>query len=515
LKFIFLGGEELMEYNESNFFYLKNTSIEKYYEMLVEAECVCEYFPMITKIIVRKVIEGLLKDIAEKCDMESNVAAWQLITTIKLSGKFFLPEEICKHIEVILVNAYEHSSYNHKIKKVSKHPIEILEIAHNVFCWYLNITENQLLIPHKNLNFKAPSTIEYMQKEIIRIDKAIILKDKEINSLRQKLIEQAIHSTNIGNINNTIIATKEEKAYLEKKQIILKQQIKEQREQVLNIEKEYNTYIKKINNLSEKCIEIQEMIFEKESQLVKAEIKKHEVRELVIKLEEQDDSIKRIEGYLEEELKISRHAYENLVDLIKRYEDNLETIEFSYDKDLQKKLESQQKNIMIKINFEDRVFNENIVAYSQNIAEAKRRALIFKEILNEKINKEIKYEVLYKGFLNLSGQELRIIYILLNSINTTFNLLGKSKELPSRFMEDKFLELINRRLEELKNLSDDEIRLIIYCKLIKLTGISSGKIYNRKHFIESLDGIVDKSYEFLSGKVNFNGRVNKIEAIAE
>lgn len=504
-----------MEYNESNFFYLKNTSIEKYYEALVRAEHVCEYFPIVTKIIARKVIEAFLKDIAEKYDMESNVAAWQLVNNIKLSQKFSLPEEIYKYIEIILVNAYEHSSYNHKIKRISKHPIEILETAHNVFCWYLNITENQLIIPAKNLNFKAPSTIEYMQKEIIRINNELIFKENEINNLRQKLIEQASHSTNISDINNTIIAVKEEKAYLEKMQIILNQKIEEQKKQVLYTEKEYSTYIKKFDNLSEKCNESQELIFGKESQLVKSEIQKQEVRDLINKLEEQDDSIKRIEQDLEDELNILRKAYENLVDLIKKYEDNLETIEFSYDKDLQKILEIQQKNIMIKINFEDRIFNENILAYSQNIVEAKKRALIFKEILNDQINKEIKYEILYKGFLNLAGKELRIIYILANSINTTFNLLGKSKELPSRSIEDKFLELINRRLDELKNVNDDEIRLIIYYELIKLAEISSGKVYNRKHFIQALDGVVDNAYKFLSNKIDFNGRINKIDAIAE
>lgn len=502
-----------MEYNESNFFYLKNTSIEKYYEPLTRAEYLCEYFPEVTKIITRKVIEGFLKDIAEKHGIESNIAVWQLFNDIYLSESFFLPEEVYKYIEIILTNAYDHPTNNYKVKRITKHPIEILEIVHNVFCWYLNITENQLIIPDKNLNFKAPSTIEYMQKEIVRIEKELILKDREINKLRQKLIEQAVYSTNISGINNAIIAIKEEKADLEKMQIMLKQKIQVQRKQVSDMEKNYNTYIKRINNLSEKCNESQELILGKESQLVKAEIQKQNVKELISKLEEEDDSIKRIEEYLEEELKILRQAYENLVDLIKKYEDNLETIEFSYDRDLQKKLESHQRNIMIKINFEDRIFNENITAYSQNIAEAKRKGLIFKEILNEKINKEIKYELFYKSFLNLAGKELRIIYILVNSINTASNLFTNSKELPSRAVEDKFLEIINKRLEELKNVNDNELKLIVYYKLIKLSKIVSGKIYNKKNFIQALDEVVEKAYESLSNKVNFEEGISKVDAI--
>lgn len=43
-----------MEYIESNFGYLKGTKIEKYYDHLIKAEFLCEYYPIVTKIIVRK-----------------------------------------------------------------------------------------------------------------------------------------------------------------------------------------------------------------------------------------------------------------------------------------------------------------------------------------------------------------------------------------------------------------------------------------------------------------------------
>ena len=49
-----------MSYSESNFIYLKTTSLEKYYDKLVKAEYICEYFPMITKVIARKIIEANL-----------------------------------------------------------------------------------------------------------------------------------------------------------------------------------------------------------------------------------------------------------------------------------------------------------------------------------------------------------------------------------------------------------------------------------------------------------------------
>ena len=123
--------------NESNFIYLRTTSMGKYYDELVKAESIGEYFPMITKIIVRKVLEGVLKNIAEKYSIESNVSIWNLLNNIKYNYNLSLPEEIYNYIEIVLVNGYEHDSSNNKNKKSSKHYIEVLETMHNILCWYL------------------------------------------------------------------------------------------------------------------------------------------------------------------------------------------------------------------------------------------------------------------------------------------------------------------------------------------------------------------------------------------
>ena len=349
-----------MEYNESNFIYLKTTSMEKYYDELVKAEYICEYFPIITKIIVRKVIEGVLKNIAEKYNIESNVSVWNLLNNIKFNSNLSLPEEIYNYIEIVLVNGYEHASRNNKNKKNSKHSIEVLETMHNILCWYLKKSEPQKMILIKDLNFKAPSTIEYQQKEIDKIKDDILLKDNQINNLRQKIIELSSQSKSVSELNKIIIAIKEERAHLEATQVLLTKKIQVQKDQVSHIEKNYKTYIKKIDELQEKCNENQKFIFNKESQLVKAEIQKQELKNLDKELDEQDESIRRSEQFLEEELKTVRKAYEHLVNLTTQYQDILETIEFSYDKELQKILELQKNNVKMEINFEDRIFNENI-----------------------------------------------------------------------------------------------------------------------------------------------------------
>lgn len=502
-----------MEYNESNFIYLKKTSMEKYYEELVKAECVCEYFPQITKVIVRKVTELFLKDIAERNNIEANVSIRNLLNYIKLNSILSFPEEIYNFIEIILANGYDNGFPGTRNKKALKHPIEILENIHKIFYWYLKKAEPHTFRLIKNIGFKAPSTIEYQEKEVNKIKGDILLKDNQINNLRKRIIELGNKSNNVIVLNKIIIAIKEEKSHLEDTKMLLTKKIEIQKKQVADIEKDYKTYDKKFSKLKERCIENRELLLEKESQLVKAEIQMQELRALARELYEWDETISRMGQSLDEELKTIREAYEHSLNLTNHYEDILETMEFSYDMELQKILEIQRKNIKMEISFEDTRFNENIIDYTRNIVEAKRKVIIFKEILNEKIKREIQYEPFYRGFLRLEKRELRIMYTLITSINITSNIISKSKELLLKSKEDRFIGLINKNIEDLKDVNDDEIRLVLYYKLIKLSNVSQGKIYNRKQFVQALDSMVDKAYEILMPRKDFKGRVKKLESI--
>ena len=503
-----------MGYNESNFVYLKTTSLEKYYNELVKAEYICEYCPDITKMIIRKAAEGVLKIIGEKHNIESNVAAWQLLNNIKLTAHLRIPDEIHQAIELVLVNGYEHASYHNRNKKISKHPIEVLENIHEILCWYLKNIEPEKNLSAEALSFKAPSTIEYQEKELSKIKEEILLKDKQIKNLRQKLIGLGDKWDSIRELNKIIIAIKEEKNNLETSEALLTEKLKNQKAIVAEVEKNYSLYMKRFEHLRESCIEIQELIFNTESRLVKAEIQKQELKSLVRELEEQDDIIIKIEQTLEEELKAVREVYENLVKLSIEYEDVLETIEFSYDRELQKILEARINNITMKISFEDRIFNEEIISYTKDIGDAKRKIRNFKEIINDRIKKQMKYEPFYSGFLKLENKELRIIYTIINNIINISSLISKTKDLIVKTSEDKFLELINKNFNELKNIRDHEIKLVLYYKLIKLSQVPFGKIYNRRDFIHVIDDIVDKAYEILMSKKDFKKRINKLDAIS-
>ena len=499
-----------MKYNESNFTYLKETSMEKYYDVLVEAEYVCEYFPMVTKVIVRKIIESFLKDVAIKNNIESNVGVWNLLDNIKVSSSFSLPTEMYDSIEIILVNGYNHASVFNRNKTISKTSIEILEIIHNILCWYIRTTEPQAIKLAKDLNFKTPSTIEYQKNKARKIKEDILLKDNQINNLRQKIIELGSQSKSIVELNKIIMAIKEEKYYLEDEQVLVAKRIKLQEIQVADVEKNYKGYMKKLELLEEECKESQELTFNKESQLIKVEIQMQQLKTLIKEQDEQDESIRRMEHTLEEELKTVRKVHDNLVNLSAQYQDMLETMEFSRDRELQKALEAKIHNVKMQISFEDRIFNENIGTYTKNIGEAKRKASIFKEILNENIKREIRYKSFYRGFLQLESKELRIVYTF---ITTSYNFLSKPKDLFSKFNGDKFLETINKNLNELKNIDDNEIKLSLYYKLIKLSQVYVGKIYNRKKFIQALDSIVDKAHEILMVKKDFKDRERKLDAI--
>jgi len=232
-----VSGGDFVEYNESNFVYLKTTSIEKYYNELVKAEYVCEYYPKITKVIIRKVAEEILKNIGEKYNIESDVAVWQLLENIRLSSNFFLPDEIHDSIELVLLNGYEHACYHNKNKNISKHPIEILETIHEILCWYLKNMEHEKKISIEDLSFRAPSTIEYQEKELNKINEEILLKDKQINNLRQKIIRSEDKLDSIRGINKIIIVIKEEKADLESIQLLLTKKLEEQKNKVTEVEK--------------------------------------------------------------------------------------------------------------------------------------------------------------------------------------------------------------------------------------------------------------------------------------
>lgn len=359
----------------------------------------------------------------------------------------------------------------------------------------------------------AEDIFDFKNNELNEIRTEISSKDIQINNLRMKIIELGSKSKSVIQLNNIIIAIKEEKSYLENKEKLLSKSIQEQKAKILKIKENSYDKIKKIEELKKYYKEIENLISNQEAKLVKAELENKDLTRMIKCLYEQDDSILKKDMIIKDQLKQIRKSYKTELVLSKKYIDILNTIEFSDNEEIKKKLKNQKINVEIQMNFEDKAFNNLINDYEKNIIKTKRRVEIYTEILKDKLNREIKYREFYKGFLNLSGNQLRTLYILSTNFDENNNVTINFKDSFLKSNKDKFKKYIEQNLIKLKNISDEEIKLILYYRLIKLANVPVKNIYNRKYFIETLDNIVDKSCEMLNVNKIANESINNLETI--
>lgn len=504
-----------MGYDEKNFLYLKGTNIEKYYDDLKTAEYIFDDYEEVTKIILRKVTEDILRNIARKHNMACNTDIDSLINNIKCNCDIKFPEKICNYVDIIRINANRYESFdNYNINiDFKKHPIELLKIMDEFLKWYIKEVELQQLTEISNFTFKDPNTVSFKNNELKKIRTDISLKDTQINNLRMKIIELGSKSKSVIQLNNIIMAIKEEKSHLEGKEKLLSKSLYEQKTRILKIKEDHYNKIKKNEELKKSYKEIENLISNQEAKLVKAELENQDLKRMIKCLYEEDDSILRKEMRIKEQLEQIRKSYKTGLGFSKKYKDILNTIEFSYDEQVKKELEAQKINTEIQMNFEDKEFNELINDYEKNIIDTKRRVEIYIEILKDKLNREIRYKEFYKGFLNLSGNPLRIMYILSTNFDEKNNVAINFKDSFLKSNKDKFEEYIEQNTIKLKNISDEEIKLILYYRLIKLTNVPIKSLYNRKYFIETLDSIVDKGYEILNVNKTSKQNINILETI--
>lgn len=359
------------------------------------------------------------------------------------------------------------------------------------------------------------------KEELNKIRQKIDSKDNEINELKVKIddLEQQLKEINLLNIS--IDQLQNEKRNLENSDRILNNKIFEKDKELLKIKEDYKSYEQKIELLRKERNESNESLKNKETKLIKVEKENWELKKLISELEKiaqieavkKDEEIKVKEKELQQELEKVRQSYKNSFELTRKYQDDLEKSEYVNDEDEEKLLNLQRVDIKKKLVQEDNSFYDNLNQYTKSAKETNQRIQIFKKVLNEKSIKNGKYVAFYRGFLGLEGEQLRILYTMITKINISSILINKSKELISQSNEDKFMKYINEKAKELNNLSDDEIRLKIYYRLINLTNIEYRNICERKSFVETLDDIVDAGYLVLKRKNNFTHGYSKIEAI--
>lgn len=504
-----------MKYNESNFTYLKATSLSRYYPYLLKAECSCEGFPRMTKITLRKVIEAFIRDKAVSYGINADYAIGQMLKILRHDKKFNIPEEVYDYIQIIRVNGIGITLYRSRDKRIDKHPIELLELTHRIFLWYLKSNERDTIDKFADLSFKAPNTIAFEENEWKKVKRDIGLKDNQIDNLREKVIELAEQSKSVGELTRIIIAIKEEREEMNKYKTFLEDRISSHKYEIQEIQKSYEKEISEFDLVREECIENHNLLAKKESLLVRAELDNQQVRTMIDELEEDDDIIDEREAMLESQLDSIRKGYEKLVELTNSYQDDSETIVFTYCEELKKTLITDKAEIISELNFEDAAFYNKITEYNKVLEETKRKIILFKGILDDKIRKSVKYNDFYNAFLNLSGNKLRLLYAMVNNWNrNNFNLLSKSKEwLLNRNNEESFIDMVNKTVEEVKDISDDQIKLALYYKLLRISEVQIKNICNRKHFIKAVDSMVQSAYIVLVDTKDFNYYLSKTHSI--
>lgn len=496
-----------MQSIRSNFVYLKRTSIEKYYRDLVRAENVCEKLPDATKFIVRKVMDDLLRGIAEK-NSENNILNFNELID---RSKRFLPQNIYEYVNIIKINTDNIDSINID-KKMRRNHVQLLGLIHVILVWYLkNITEE--IAKSRVISFESPKTINTEKEELIRIKEEINNIDYRINKLRNMIINGENDFNKINYIREDIERAKLEKNHIEPFYNELKNKVEQHEEDLEYVNEDYERAKKKIEELDRDIWGAYGALVNKERMLITIEQENRELGSLVKQLEQKSEQIDWNQKYSKFDLESIRDIYKKINELTKQYKKILEEIKFSYDKLQERTLEKDRTSIRTELNFQDKIFNEKVEAYMKNVNGIKSRTKILKEMfydttLNSSVHREFA-----RSFFYLEGMQLRVFYTMMSKVDNVSVFLNKSKEILSQSKNDVFMDYIKDNAKELDKYSDEEVKLKLYYKLMELSKLPYRDFEDRFEFIKTLDSIVEKAFFILKQKKDFKEGSSKLESI--
>lgn len=495
-----------------NFAYFNNTELEEYYRDIIKAQVAAEEYPDITKIILRKVVEDIIRKTAEKYDIDSEESIRDIITSLKYNFNICFPEQICKYINTIRFNGINKEDSDAGDKRIFSAE-NLLKMANKVFIWYLKDVEKTENFNEAKATIVLPDNLDKSIYEREKVLNDIVDKEYQINNLREKVIELADKSQNIVGFNRIVMAIKDEKKDLLKQEKVLNQHIKLYKESIKEIEANYERELANIDKLKEEYAKYDKLISEKEDKLVKTEISNQDFKRVLNSYEGEYEDIAKYELIVNESLDKLRKAYKNLISFCKEYKDIIASIQFAYREEYKNTLQNKQAIVKNNIVNEDKLFEEEMIVYFNNINDAKKNTKILTKLVNDQITRKIRYYEFYKGFLNLKGECLRDIY-LLTSKYTIQLIVNSGKGAFGKLDIEKAQEVIKSRRQEINNIADEELKVQLYYRFANTCELSDDiDLNSRKNFIATLDNIVDKAYEFLQSDNVVKNNDNKLSAI--
>lgn len=472
-----------------NFSYLIKTDIEEFYYKLLQAQSISFENRKIAEMILRSVVEGVLRKKAKKEDIEYEGGIALIISSLRMDPGVSFPVRIQNYIDI--ARGKEKKEYSLQ---------DMMIIVNAILMWYLDSDKSYTFTPGKS--------IEDEKDYILSLRNDIFLKENEIQALRARIMQQQ-QSANIINLNNIIIKIKNAKQESEEKLKKHQKYFYEYKKQYGYIIPKMESYIKSYDQNNEKQHVIKTHITNIESKLVNAEIAMKEMNDYIDNLESRDNRLTERVYFAKENMGLIRKNYKILKFISRNLEDCLESYCFADNCDIKKKINDKIEDLNYSFKTNLSKLNNSLDEYMIVSKDLKKSASVFKNIVNDNIIHKIRYKEFFRSFTNLDEKRIKMLYILISSYIPSIGI----KNIISRPQIDDIYFYIKNEMDRLKNINKDEIHLLLYYKILKLSNVLIFNITNRYNFINSLDSIVDTSLQIFAEDIKSDIIYDKIQSL--
>ncbi|WP_252237314.1 hypothetical protein [Clostridium sp. ZBS17] len=484
------------------------------------------------------------EDKIEKIKQDINVDKEKIVIEVqkikeKVEFKNRKIENLNLEIMVLKKESQEQKILKEQLDKISLEKIELNnkynELVNSILDYdnytssiekkYKDELENKI----KEITQKNNNGLEKNSFQLKELKSIIQLKEKEILDQELKIKNLKKKSEEIDKINNKLLKFQKEKIDLSNNHNNLKNKLEAQENELHELREKYQKDIEELIKkdfenkriLREERNKSQQILVEKEKLLIKSEQENMKLKNKIQKLQnekskellEKDKQLKLKEKLIKEKLMELTGSYKNCFNETKKYQDILEKSGFTYDDETKAKLNLEIIETKEKILNHITSFDDNFKIYKTDIEEANEELINMKRVINEKTFNNKENAKFYKAFLEIQGNSLKILYVMLIKVNAGSILLNKSKEFLFSTNEDEIMQYINKKVLELKELSDDEIRIKLYYKLILLSNIKVKNLLIKEEFLGVLDSIIDNTYSMIKYRESFKERNSKLQSI--